>query len=271
MSPPLVINGNNLFIKSTNIDPQELRFTLLFWDKLVWPSSRNIHIPSGQDETYLESAKVLIRPEYTLNGDAGGLAAAQIRAYQDLEKGEPGCWALSQGENSFIWKDFVGDEGKGTLIELHRAIPVPKQDVPLAEILEFKERRRDELFLFRHQLEMFVSEIEQAPDKSQAFQQRLAELDQACADLIAVGREWQFPMYLSNIKSSLNFSPTKFFGAAAIGWKVAEPFGLSAATAAAAATGAASLLEIKADYGFRAISKLTSPYKYAYQIHMELR
>lgn len=91
VSPPLEIEGSSLQIKSTSLDPQELRFALLFWDRLVWPSSRAIHIVSGPDESFLESASILTRPDYTVNGDvAQGMAFGQIQAYMDLEKSEPG-------------------------------------------------------------------------------------------------------------------------------------------------------------------------------------
>lgn len=154
VSPPIEIEGTRLFAKSSNLDPQELRFALLFWDRpLVWPSSRNIHFASGPDELFLESAKVLSRPDYTIDGDAAqGIAKGQFQAYQDLDRSNPGAWALSQGENSFLFKQGQAIEGEGALIELHRAIPILKQDVPLAEVLEFRQRRRDELVLLRHQL-----------------------------------------------------------------------------------------------------------------------
>ncbi len=70
VSPPIEIEGTKLFVKSSNLDPQELRFALLFWDKLVWPSSRALHFVSGPDEQFLESAEILERPEYTYYGDA---------------------------------------------------------------------------------------------------------------------------------------------------------------------------------------------------------
>lgn len=271
VSPPIEIEGSRLFVKSSNLDPQELRFALLFWDRLVWPSSRAIHFSSGPDETFLESAGILTRPEYTFNGDgAQGIARGQIQAYQELERSEPGVWALAQGENSLLLKDGLADEGKGSLVELHRAIPVPKQDVPLAEILEFRQRRRDELMLLRHYLESFVSEIEGAADKPLALQKRVAELDQACANLLTVGKEWQFPVYLSNLKASFSLSPMKFLPAVAGGWKMGEPYGLTAAAAVAAAGGAASSLDIKADYGLRSMRLPTSPYRYAFQMHEEL-
>jgi Family of unknown function (DUF6236) len=237
----------------------------------VWPSSRAIHFASGPDETFLESAGILTRPEYTFNGDgAQWIARGQIQAYQDMERSEPGVWALAQGENSLLLKDGFAEEGKGSLVELHRAVPIPKRDVPLAEILEFRQRRRDELVLLRHQLESFVSEIEGSADKPLALHKRVAELDQACANLLRVGREWQFPVYLSNLKASFSLSPLKFLPAVAGGWTMGEPYGLAAASAVATVFGAASTLDIKADYGLRKIRRPTSPYRYAYRIVNEL-
>lgn len=272
VSPPLEIEGTRLFVKSSNLDPQELRFALLFWDRLVWPSSRAIHFTNSPDEDFLESAGILTRPDYTFNGDAAqGIARGQVQAYQDLERSEPGLWALALGENSLLLRDGLADEGTGALVELHRAIPIPKHDVPLAEILEFRRRRHDELELLRHHIESFVSEIEGSADKSFALQKRIAEIDQACANLFIVGKEWQFPVSLSNIKASFSLSPQKFLPAIGAGWMFGERYGLTAAAAAATFAGAASTLEIKGDYGLRSMKRPMSPYRYAYQIHQELR
>lgn len=272
VSPPIKVDGKKILVKSTSLDPQEVRFALLFWDRLVWPSSRAIHIESGPDELFLESANILTRPEYTYSGDvAQGIARGQFQAYMDREQAEPGVWALSQGENSFLWKNGLADQKKGALVELHRAIPIPAKDVPLAEILEFRSRRNDELVMLKQHLESFVSEIEESNDKPLALQKRLAEIDQACADLLTVGREWQFPVYLSNFKASFNLSPVKFLPAVAGGWTMGKPYGLMAASAAATAFGAASTLEIKGDYGLKSIRRSASPFRYAFHVHEELR
>ncbi len=271
VSPPIKIEGSRLYAKSSNLDPQELRFALLFWDKLVWPSSRAIFFESGPDETYLEDAKILTRPEYTFYGDlAQGFAQGQIQAYQDLEHANPGTWALAQGENSLLLRGGLAEEEAGIFVELHRAIPIPKHDVPLDEILEFKRRRYDELLLLRYFLESFVSKIAESEDKQQAREKCIAELDQACANLLIVGKEWRFPIYISNIKASFNLTPLKLLPAVAAGWKIGEKYNLSAATAAAFAAGVASTIEIKGDLGIRSIKTQKSPYRYAYRIHKEL-
>jgi uncharacterized protein (UPF0335 family) len=274
VSPPIEIDleQRRLRAKCTNLDSQELRFALLFWDRLVWPSSRVIHFASGPDELFLEDAGILKRPDYTFNGDAAqGIAKSQIQAYQDLERMEPGTWALAQGVRSLLLREGMAEEGKGALVELHRAIPIPKHDVPLAEILEFKERRRDELVLLRYQLESFVSDLERAEDKTLALHKHIAELDKACSDLLAVGKEWQFPVYLSNFKASFSLAPEKFLPAVGSGWMFGESYGLNAATGVAAIAGVVSTLKITADCGFQSMKRPTSPFRYAYLIDRELR
>lgn len=271
VSPPIEIEGTRLLAKSSNLDPQELRFALLFWDRLVWPSSRAIHFASGPDELFLESTKILTRPDYTINGDvAEGIAKGQVQAFLDLERAEPGAWAIAQGENSFFWKNGFADEASGALVELHRAIPIPRHDVPLAEVLEFRARRRDELLLLRHHLESFVTEIEAAVDKPAALKNRADEIDQACANLLQVGKEWQFPVYLSNIKTSFSLSPMKFLPAVAGGWALGESYGLHAASAVAGFAGVASTIEIKSDFGLRSPKRPKSPFRYACLTHHEL-
>lgn len=86
-------------------------------------------------------------------------------------------------------KEGLAEEATGVLVELHRAIPIPMNDVPFDEVLEFKHRRYDQLLLLRYLLESFVSKIEASADNTQAREKCIAELDQACADLLAVGKE----------------------------------------------------------------------------------
>lgn len=153
----------------------------------------------------MESAAILTRPEYTFYGDvAQGIAKTQVKAFVDLETREPGLWSLAQGENSLLLRDQMLEPNAGALLELQRAIPIPDKDVPLNEVLEFKERRRDELHRLRTELDGFVAEINQAEDKEAELQKHIATIDAACADTLRVSREWQLPVRLANFKASLD-------------------------------------------------------------------
>ncbi len=271
VSPPLEINGTRLHARSSSIDSTELRFALLYWDMLVWPSSRAIHFASGPDEQFLEKTGVMSRPDYTFYGDAAqGIAKSQIQAFLDLDKSEPGAWALAQGENSLLLKDDAFQKGNGGIIELHRAIPIPKGDVPLAEILEFKNRRNDELLNLRSHLDSLSNQIIDPNNLPTNLESKISEIDSACADLLHVGKEWRFPVHISNLKASFTLSSRSLVVPAISAWHFGQQFGLAAATAAAAITGAVSTFEIKGDLGFRTPRKSASPYRYAYLAHKEL-
>jgi Family of unknown function (DUF6236) len=133
VSCPIEINGSNFTLRSSDLDPQELRMALLFWDRLAWPTSNFIHVEGGNDSKFLIEAGVLIRPAIQFTGfmGTGALIAAQALAYRRLEEASPGGWAIAQGENSMLIKHGAIQEGRGAYVELIRAIPVPDKEVPL--------------------------------------------------------------------------------------------------------------------------------------------
>src|SRR5437867_4065483 len=50
ISAPIVFRDEGLFLKSAALDPQELRFALLFWDRLEFPSSNIFNIAGDTAE-----------------------------------------------------------------------------------------------------------------------------------------------------------------------------------------------------------------------------
>ena len=269
VSPPIEITGTTLHAKSTNLHPQELRLALLFWDKLIWPSSRAIFFRGGPDEQFLEQTGVLTRPDYTVWGDgAQGIAAGYIQAFVDLDKKEPGVWALAQGENALLLKDRVLQARNGAFVELNRAIPVPDKDVPLNEILEFKTKRSDELRLLRAELDNLVATLNKATDKDAELVKLTSAVDAACADALKVGKEWRFPVRLSNLKVSLDLRPFSTIAAMIAGWDGGKIFDLPLATAVLAGTGMS--VKIGGDFGVQSIKPRQGPYRYVYQFHNEL-
>jgi hypothetical protein len=278
VSSPVEIEERVVRVRSTNLDPQELRFGLLLFGQMVWPSSRNIFIGGGgPDVEFLERAGVLTRPSYRFNGDvAQSLVKMQIQAFADLDAREPGKWSLAQGENSFFLHEGLLEPDAGALLELLRAIPVPDKDVPLNEVLEFKRRRSDELQRLRGELDGFIAAINQAENKEAELQKHLAVIDAACADALRVSHEWQFPVRLMNFKASVELRPfvTAIGGASAYGLGTAHGLPASAAilagiAGAAAAAATAPALKIAGDFGWRGLRRRVGPYRYVYQFHAE--
>lgn len=188
---------------------------------------------------------------------------------------QPGKWAFAQGENFLsIHPSIPGPAAvASTLLELQRAVPIPKDDVPLQEILEFKYRRRDELMLFRVHFEALASEISISEDPAAALDAKLQDIDHACANLLEVSREWQWPVRLGSMNASVSFEPVKMMTNAAKAYSLAREkgLGLTASTAIAGGTAALSTVSFKpSGFGLQNIRRAKSPYRYAYSINEEL-
>ncbi|WP_338580046.1 DUF6236 family protein [Pseudomonas sp. ML2-2023-6] len=270
ISSPARVNGADyLHMMSTGLHPQELRFALMFWDKLVWPDGA-ISFEGGPDELFLEDCGIIERPRYSIDGASGsGFLAGQIMAYQDMEAREPGAWALAQGENSLFVEGPRLVVGKGAQIELTRAVPIPTVDTPLQEILEFKQRRKDELLSFRLHIESLAEKVSASDEPSAELEKQVSEVEKACSDLVAVGKDFQFPMHVSTFKTSLNLKPS-LVGEVVGAWQGGATYGLEIATLAAGFAGLRSAVRIETDLGLRSIKAPVSPYKYAYRISDEL-
>jgi hypothetical protein len=260
-----------------SLDAQELRSWLLYWDELVWPASNLIRAGGGNDEEFLVNAKILTRPvSYVSSGTFEQIIInTHINCFLDLDKKEPGVWALAQGEKSLLLNHPSGQfvENEGITLELLRALPTPAEDVPLNEILEFKERRKDELLAFRAYTDKLVQEIQKSPEPTDEMKRVLKDVDAACAALLKVGHQWQFPVTFADFKCSFNFNLFKTGGQAAMGYTAASTLGLGlpVATGVAALSGLVSTIDIKKDFlGFRSIRKDQSPFQYCVNAHREL-
>jgi hypothetical protein len=272
VSNPIEITPSGVTFKKNTLDSQELRFALLFWDKLVWPQSSIIHFDGGSDEQFLEQAGVLTKPKY---GFAGLLhvsqvvAEAHMQAFLNLEKREPGLWALAQGENSFLLKDRnVLEVGRGALVELNRAIPVPDKDVPLEDILDFKVKRYAELMRLRYEIDSLFRDVDNAADKQFELKRHIQQIEIACSDLIKLGREWGFPFRLTDLRSSFELRPFAALAAGAGGWQWGAEYDMPMIGALLGV--AAATFKINNDFGMRGVRLRATPYRYVYQFHSEL-
>lgn len=268
ISNPMTISGTSVS-GGSSLDPQDLRFSLFFWDRLVWPEAGGIHFGGSKDEAFLESSGILERPSYHYNGDVSKtILMGYLQALQDYNKKEPGGWALGSGTNSIRHDKHQVINDAGTLLTLQSCIPIPTEAVPLEEILQFRHKRRDELISFRAHLELLVNEIGQSSDSEAALIQATNDIDKACADLAQTAKEWQMPLTLINFKSSFNFNISKAMTSATGAWIGSQKLNLpiTASVLASAVAGAASQINVSSDIKLRQFKKDSSPFKYAYSI-----
>lgn len=268
ISPPTVINGQDLDITGT-LNPVDLRFSLMFWDRLCWPSLPFDYC-GCEDALDLEKIGILHRPEIQIYGNVLNIVQeAPYRALQLLEESDPGVWAIGQGENAVHAQSIEEPTTKDLYISLLSSVPIPQKSVPIAEILEFKAKRRSELLAFRAHLDDVVAEIKGSSDSHQELINQKGKLEFACSDLRRVAREWQFPVHISDFSASLDYDIIKAFNGGSAGWAFEQSIGGNGLTSTLIGlTG--SQFKMTGRPKFRNPKLPASPYKYAYKLNQEL-
>ena len=273
VSTPIKISDAGIRAEG-GLDPAELRFALLYWDRLVHPSSTHFLFEGGPEEQLLVSEGVLSCPVFSHSG--GDVEAIILdpffKAFEERERRHPGAWAVLQGERSLNLKGYsrLFQPAQGLSINLFRAIPVPTPEVPINEILEFKRRRKAELIALREHMDNLSTALETSEEHSR-LATTISEIDKSCADLLKVSSEWQSPVYISDLNASINYKSEKALPLAGGAFKLFEPYGLTAASVAAGAAGLMSVLEIKSGLGFRSPKRPPNPFRFSYLAHKELR
>lgn len=219
ISPPTRVSGEAISIVDTNLDPQDLRASLLFWDKLDCPTNNFMYIDPGPEAAFLMEAGILQRTHTALTpyGSAASyLRAAHVGVFRQLDKEQPGTWSVSRGVNSIT---FTGEElevERGVLVQLVGAVPVPDKEVPLEDILNFRARRRDELVALRFHLERIYQQVIAAQDGALALNTEIGALQTAISDHIRVSQEARFRLRIMDLSASLNLVPVGIWGLAAV-------------------------------------------------------
>ncbi|TWI29759.1 DUF6236 family protein [Paracoccus sulfuroxidans] len=264
LSNPMRISGTSVSIESSDLDASELRRALLFWDVIAWPASSGIYICGGPDIDFLLSEKRLIRPKFHMNGDAAtGLSMAFSQTLKILEGKMPGQWIMSNGESSLSLsgKDLLTD--RGVLTTLSNLIPIPMHDMPLEEVLRFRDARLPEVLALRSALDRLYQDWMNSEDKEHQLKMAINDLDIAISAMIKVARESKNPFTLSSWEMSFSFSAIDAFK----GFFAGKIFGLD--TASSLLAGAASTISFSKGVGLKS-AKSNSPFTYISSIHNKL-
>lgn len=93
ISCPALVQGTKLSVGG-DLDAQELRSSLLFWDKLDFPDNDLISFGHGPNVDYLISAGVLNRTRVVGSGkfDATVVHTVHLHAFRTLDEREP--WSV---------------------------------------------------------------------------------------------------------------------------------------------------------------------------------
>lgn len=256
IAAPAIINiQGDGFMMERGLSPQEIRYYALYWDRVVIPGNNLVYIGLPDEELLIESG-VIERPRVDFQGSFSGaeighaFAIAQAAVAKKLIEEEKSTdWVLHQiGNQLNIPKEYV--EAKHSLrFELINLLPVPDGDIPIPDILEFKERRATELGVLHQTIEAAYIEALKNPDKNLGSTIAMRELKTSIDNLNTVSIErWQKTSKF-DFTAEFNLDGGKFVQAVAGG--AAFGFFTNAFTLPVGAIvgGIASLLRLKASYG----------------------
>lgn len=237
ISPYFTSDGKELhFPGLVGIEPEDLRYYLLYWDKIDFPNNNCIYIGSSPDVKYLEQCGVLQRTMVKASGFAGSVYVdCQIAAAEELNRIQPGEWTIAQNSNKFFTPKNTTGLSPSLEIELYNSLPSPGANVSLDDVLEFKERYSDELFSFRAGMDEIYLDITKSGDIPRAKNAAIHRLEKAISDIdTAASQSWASRL-VSGFRVEMNIVNILEKGAAGAGISALAGLPLSVGAALGAA------------------------------------
>lgn len=153
LTPDIDVNVgyNSFFLRSKEPNPNILRHAILYWDKIAFPQNNLVRVQS-RDIDFLEQEGIAQQPKITMSqsGEFASLyVQGQINALDLLNKKNPGMWTMGQFSKDLIVTPENAMQDEIIEIEINNVLPIPPYDIPLADILELKQKRADEFKALR--------------------------------------------------------------------------------------------------------------------------
>lgn len=192
------VSAENSAVKIGGQIPSELvRKWLLFWDEFACPDNNFISLGLSADLAYLQQLGVLRRNKVNFSGSVSGgdfvhvFLAAQEVTFRELSLKDPGKWALGSTEN--ILTANQGPMARQCLtFELVNCIQIPSKEIPLEDILIFKQKRRPELDAFHSYLSEIYLKVISSGDVPRAKTLEIEKFEIALKEINRVSSE-SFP------------------------------------------------------------------------------
>lgn len=198
---------------STGIDPMRLRQYLLYWDKIDYPINNIIHIGFTPEEEYLQDIGVLQRSQFQIITGTDGIRinpeifiACQLRALEINNQNKDEIWSIGQNSENLILpseKCVLTDTAQ---LQLYNCIPAPSENTPFDDILDFKERRKDELMEFRRVMDEMSDKIVNSFDQELQIKRCIEELQNRIIDINRLMDESCIKRILSGVSVEFNIS-----------------------------------------------------------------
>ena len=193
-SPGIINRLPKGFQMERSLSINELRYYILYWDKVVIPGNNLVYIGLPEEEQLIKSGAVE-RPSVGFTGRFEGdqvtnaILSCQSVVAQELVKDKTTDWVIHQlGEECQFPNEF--NQRRNIIrVDLASSLPVPTGDVNIYELLEFKEKRKDELYSLHAHLDDLYERVLSSVDQDLASKRAISDLAKSIADLDCVTNE----------------------------------------------------------------------------------
>lgn len=232
-------SGTSTQIGGAQIDPALIRNWVMFWDEFICPDNNFISTDLPPDLAFLKESNLLNRNMVPFSGriSSGNFGqlflAAQEITYMKKNQEEPGKWSMAQSEGIIQTQSGKQNAEACLVFDLINSIQLPDRLVPISEVLEFKEKRRDELLAFHTYLEEIYLRITLSKDILRTKTHELQKLELAISDYNKTVKENFSNRLLSTLRIILDRSLISSAGMAMGAASLAPSIGLPALGAGA--------------------------------------
>jgi hypothetical protein len=210
-SPGLINRLPQGFQMERSLSAEELRYYILYWDKVVIPGNNLVYIGLPDEELLIESGAIE-RPRIGFNGRFEGdqvtnaILACQSIVAKELVKDKHTDCVIHQLGDECSFQNEYSQRRNIIRVDLASILPTPSPDVNIYELLEFKENRKDELKNLHSQLDSFYETVLCAPDPDLASKKAVSELADAISNLDKVTSEKFKKSRKFDLSAELNLS-----------------------------------------------------------------
>ena len=205
-----------------NLSPEDIRFYLLYWDRIIIPTNSLFHfgIP---DEDDLIKSKAIWRPSVQLNGNFSGnelgeaIISAQCEVADFFLKDKSTDWVVHQIGKDLYLPEHHSKENNVIKVDISNSLPVPDKSVNINEILEFKERRKDELIGLHCELDLLYLDILKSPDPALSTKKTISDFKKSIDNLTKVSNEKFKTSTKFDLSAEININGKDIFTAMAAG------------------------------------------------------
>ncbi|MCS4265929.1 DUF6236 family protein [Serratia sp. BIGb0163] len=216
------------FNNQVPISLEDLRFCSLFWDKIENPNSL-VYFEPSDDFKVLISEGIASQTKVEIDGIGGNgnggdwmkeLVLKNQMAFMNMQRGNMGIdWSLAQTSDTLSSPSDSNISRAVCEFNLYNAISSPVSDVSIYDVLEFKERRSDELIALRDMIDDSVFRVSSNPEDLNAYRREVSRLESVLNDYNSVMKETGYQTVKRTLTSLLTSPP---LGAVAIAGMVPE-------------------------------------------------